>query len=57
MFYTYSHQKQKLLQGTSFLERALSTTLRSTCFYGRDAVRESRNETREKEATWHIRDV
>jgi hypothetical protein len=57
MFYTYSHQKQKLLQDTSFLERALSTTQRSTCFYGRDAVRESRNETREKEATWHIRDV
>jgi hypothetical protein len=48
MFYTFSHQKQKLFQDTSFLERALSTTPRSTCFYGRDAVRESRNETREK---------
>jgi len=48
MFYTYSHQKQKLLQDTSFLERALSTTLRSTSFFGRDAERESRNETREK---------
>ena len=48
MFYTYSHQKQKLLQETSFLERALSTTPRSTSFFGRDAERESRNKTREK---------